>query len=186
MAAKDAAAEIENRLYLGTTLSDVISNKEDAVALFDLFRNEGYILAENRGKYCVCEYFSLHSEPAFPLYFAFLDFCSGWVFANNNFSCETKSKNCTFLVFFFFLFILSGKPSFNISIYDQLLKQPGPELFFGMMIDAGCAEGKCITTRHAQVSVPCQLSVLAREKCRNHGNKTFDRLQREREAKDVS
>ncbi|OWM72262.1 protein root UVB sensitive 1, chloroplastic [Punica granatum] len=51
--AKDAAAEIEQRLQLGSKLSNVIHNKEDAFALFDLFQDEGYILAEHQGKYCV-------------------------------------------------------------------------------------------------------------------------------------
>nr|POE61770.1 protein root uvb sensitive 1, chloroplastic [Quercus suber] len=46
--AKDAAAEIEHRLQLGSKLSDVVSKKEDLLALFDLYRNEGYILAEHK------------------------------------------------------------------------------------------------------------------------------------------
>ncbi|XP_030454006.2 protein root UVB sensitive 1, chloroplastic [Syzygium oleosum] len=51
--AKEAAAQIECRLQLGSKLSDVINHKEDVVALFDLFRNEGYILTEYLGKFCV-------------------------------------------------------------------------------------------------------------------------------------
>ncbi|KAG7559817.1 Root UVB sensitive family [Arabidopsis thaliana x Arabidopsis arenosa] len=51
--AKAAAADIEERLQLGSKLSDVIHNKEEAIALFDLYRNEGYILTEHRGKFCV-------------------------------------------------------------------------------------------------------------------------------------
>lgn len=51
--AKAAASEIEERLQLGSKLSDVIHNKEEAVALFDLYRNEGYILTEHRGRFCV-------------------------------------------------------------------------------------------------------------------------------------
>ncbi|CAA7036793.1 unnamed protein product [Microthlaspi erraticum] len=51
--AKAAASEIEERLQLGSKLSDVIHNKEEAIALFDLYRNEGYILAEHRGRFCV-------------------------------------------------------------------------------------------------------------------------------------
>ncbi|KAF4366331.1 protein root UVB sensitive 1, chloroplastic [Cannabis sativa] len=48
-----AAAEIENRLQLGSKLSDVVKNKEDALALFSLYENEGYVLTEHNGKYCV-------------------------------------------------------------------------------------------------------------------------------------
>ncbi|KAH7687072.1 Root UVB sensitive family protein [Dioscorea alata] len=51
--AKDAAAEICGRLQLGCKLSEVVSNKEDFFALFDLFRDEGYLLAVNKGKFCV-------------------------------------------------------------------------------------------------------------------------------------
>ncbi|KAM5565318.1 protein root UVB sensitive 1, chloroplastic [Rosa sericea] len=51
--AKDAAAEIEQRLQLGSKLSDLINNKEDVLALFSLFKEEGYILTEHRGRYCV-------------------------------------------------------------------------------------------------------------------------------------
>ncbi|KAK4745750.1 hypothetical protein SAY87_012062 [Trapa incisa] len=51
--AKDAAAEIERRLQLGSKLSDVLYKEEDALALFDLFQDEGYILVEHQGKFCV-------------------------------------------------------------------------------------------------------------------------------------
>ncbi|XP_050364597.1 protein root UVB sensitive 1, chloroplastic [Argentina anserina] len=51
--AKDAAAEIEKRLQLGSKLSDLINNKEDVLALFNLYKEEGYILTEHRGRYCV-------------------------------------------------------------------------------------------------------------------------------------
>ncbi|CAE6075264.1 unnamed protein product [Arabidopsis arenosa] len=51
--AKAAAADIEERLQLGSKLSEVIHNKEEAIALFDLYRNEGYILTEHRGRFCV-------------------------------------------------------------------------------------------------------------------------------------
>ncbi|XP_004292905.1 PREDICTED: protein root UVB sensitive 1, chloroplastic [Fragaria vesca subsp. vesca] len=51
--AKDAAAEIEQRLQLGCKLSDLINNKEDVHALFNLYKEEGYILTEHRGRYCV-------------------------------------------------------------------------------------------------------------------------------------
>ncbi|GAV68489.1 DUF647 domain-containing protein [Cephalotus follicularis] len=51
--AKDAAAQIESRLQLGSKLSDVVTSKEDVLALFYLYRNEGYILTEYKGKFCV-------------------------------------------------------------------------------------------------------------------------------------
>ncbi|KAI9153072.1 hypothetical protein LWI28_005463 [Acer negundo] len=51
--AKNLAAEIEQRLQLGSKLSDVVHNKEDALALFNLYKNEGYILTEHGGKFCV-------------------------------------------------------------------------------------------------------------------------------------
>lgn len=50
---KVAAAEIEQRLQLGSKLSDVINTVEDAVALFNLFVDEGYILTEHLGRFCV-------------------------------------------------------------------------------------------------------------------------------------
>ncbi|XP_077222359.1 root UVB sensitive-like protein (Protein of unknown function, DUF647) isoform X2 [Tasmannia lanceolata] len=49
----DAAAKIGHRLQLGSKLSEVINNKEDAFALFDLFRNESYMLTEHKGRFCV-------------------------------------------------------------------------------------------------------------------------------------
>ncbi|KAI8538168.1 hypothetical protein RHMOL_Rhmol09G0081000 [Rhododendron molle] len=51
--AKDAAAAIEAWLQLGTKLSDVVTNKSDALGLFDLFRDEGYILTEHEGRFCI-------------------------------------------------------------------------------------------------------------------------------------
>ncbi|XP_043696079.1 protein root UVB sensitive 1, chloroplastic [Telopea speciosissima] len=51
--AKDAAAQIECRLQLGFKLSEVINSKEDALALFDLYKNDGYMLAEHNGRFCV-------------------------------------------------------------------------------------------------------------------------------------
>ncbi|XVE57307.1 hypothetical protein DITRI_Ditri04bG0080900 [Diplodiscus trichospermus] len=51
--AKQAAADIERRLQLGSKLSDIVSNKEDAQALFSLYKDEGYILTEQEGKFCV-------------------------------------------------------------------------------------------------------------------------------------
>ncbi|XP_048332142.1 protein root UVB sensitive 1, chloroplastic isoform X2 [Ziziphus jujuba] len=51
--AKDAASTIENRLQLGSKLSDVVNSKEDVLALFSLYRNEGYILTEINGRFCV-------------------------------------------------------------------------------------------------------------------------------------
>ncbi|KAF9615712.1 hypothetical protein IFM89_026127 [Coptis chinensis] len=51
--AKVAAVQIEQRLQLGSKLSDIISTKGDAVALFDLYRDEGYLLTEHSGKFSV-------------------------------------------------------------------------------------------------------------------------------------
>ncbi|PSR91360.1 Protein root UVB sensitive 1 like [Actinidia chinensis var. chinensis] len=51
--AKDAAANIDGRLQLGSKLSDVVSSEDDALALFDLYRDEGYILTEHEGRFCV-------------------------------------------------------------------------------------------------------------------------------------
>ncbi|KAJ0970976.1 hypothetical protein J5N97_018935 [Dioscorea zingiberensis] len=51
--AKEAAAEIYHRLQLGYKLSEVVNNKEDSCALFDLFSDEGYLLAVSKGKFCV-------------------------------------------------------------------------------------------------------------------------------------
>ncbi|KAJ3681818.1 hypothetical protein LUZ60_014391 [Juncus effusus] len=51
--AKDASAEICRRLELGSKLSEITRNKEDAIALFELYKDEGYLLAENQGKFCV-------------------------------------------------------------------------------------------------------------------------------------
>nr|XP_043628773.1 protein root UVB sensitive 1, chloroplastic [Erigeron canadensis] len=51
--AKQAAATIEQRLELGSKLSDVIKTKTDAHALLDLYKNQGYILTQHNGKFCV-------------------------------------------------------------------------------------------------------------------------------------
>lgn len=51
--AKNAAAEIERRLLLGSKLSDVVRSREDALALLNLYRNEEYILTEYKGRFCV-------------------------------------------------------------------------------------------------------------------------------------
>lgn len=51
--AKVAAAEIDGRLQLGSKLSDIITSKGDAIGLFDLYKDEGYLLTEHRGKFCV-------------------------------------------------------------------------------------------------------------------------------------
>ncbi|XP_031118196.1 protein root UVB sensitive 1, chloroplastic [Ipomoea triloba] len=51
--AKNAAAHIVDRLQLGSRLSDIVKSREDALALLDLYKNEGYILAEHEGRFCV-------------------------------------------------------------------------------------------------------------------------------------
>lgn len=51
--AKDAAANIDRRLQLGSKLSYVVKNRESAAALFDLYKAEAYILTELDGRYCV-------------------------------------------------------------------------------------------------------------------------------------
>lgn len=51
--AKDAAAEIERRLQLGSKLSEIVNSREDALSLFSLYKDEGYILSEHMGKFCV-------------------------------------------------------------------------------------------------------------------------------------
>lgn len=51
--AMNAAAKIDRRLELGSKLSDIIYRKEDALALFNLYRDEGYILMEHKGKFCI-------------------------------------------------------------------------------------------------------------------------------------
>lgn len=51
--AKEAAAHIEHRLQLGSKLSDVVKNREDALALFNLYKDEGYILTKHEGRFCV-------------------------------------------------------------------------------------------------------------------------------------
>ncbi|CAI0390585.1 unnamed protein product [Linum tenue] len=51
--AKHAAAEIVKRLQLGSSLGDIVNNKDDALALFSLYQDEGYILTEHKGRFCV-------------------------------------------------------------------------------------------------------------------------------------
>ncbi|KAK8944629.1 hypothetical protein KSP39_PZI008263 [Platanthera zijinensis] len=51
--AKIAATEICRRFELGSNLSDTINNKEDALALFNLFRDENYLLLEDKHKFHV-------------------------------------------------------------------------------------------------------------------------------------
>jgi hypothetical protein len=51
--AKDAADRICWRLQLGSKLSEIIETKEDACALFDLYKNEQYLLTDYKGKFCV-------------------------------------------------------------------------------------------------------------------------------------
>jgi len=50
---KDAADRICRRLQLGSKLSEIIETKEDACALFDLYKNEQYLLMDYKGKFCV-------------------------------------------------------------------------------------------------------------------------------------
>lgn len=51
--AKQAAEGIVRRLQLGSKLSDVVTSREDVLALFELYKNEGYILTEHEGRFCV-------------------------------------------------------------------------------------------------------------------------------------
>ncbi|XP_009793517.1 protein root UVB sensitive 1, chloroplastic isoform X2 [Nicotiana sylvestris] len=51
--AKQAAARIVQRLQLGSKLSDVATSREDVLALFELYKNEGYILTEQEGRFCI-------------------------------------------------------------------------------------------------------------------------------------
>ncbi|XP_055819827.1 protein root UVB sensitive 1, chloroplastic [Solanum dulcamara] len=51
--AKQAAARIVPRLQLGSKLSDVATNREDVLALFEMYKNEGYILTEHEGRFCI-------------------------------------------------------------------------------------------------------------------------------------
>ncbi|XP_065878170.1 protein root UVB sensitive 1, chloroplastic [Euphorbia lathyris] len=51
--AKLAASEIERRLQLGSKLSDIVNSKDDVFALFNLYKDEGYILTEHEGRFCV-------------------------------------------------------------------------------------------------------------------------------------
>lgn len=51
--AKVAAANIDCRLQLGSKLSNIVESEDAAVALFDLYKDEGYMLMEHQGRYCV-------------------------------------------------------------------------------------------------------------------------------------
>ncbi|KAL5672964.1 hypothetical protein ACJX0J_017270, partial [Zea mays] len=51
--AKDAADRICRRLQMGSKLSEIIESKEDACALFDLYKNEQYLLMDYKGKFCI-------------------------------------------------------------------------------------------------------------------------------------
>uniref|UniRef100_A0ACD5UA94 Uncharacterized protein n=1 Tax=Avena sativa TaxID=4498 RepID=A0ACD5UA94_AVESA len=51
--AKDAADTICRRLQLGSKLSEIIENKEDAHALFDLYKDEQYLVTDYKGKFCI-------------------------------------------------------------------------------------------------------------------------------------
>ena len=51
--AKDAADRICRRLQLGSKLSEIVENKEDAYALVDLYKDEQYLLTDYKGKFCV-------------------------------------------------------------------------------------------------------------------------------------
>ncbi|KAJ8538450.1 hypothetical protein K7X08_027671 [Anisodus acutangulus] len=51
--AKQAASGIVQRLQLGSKLSDVATSQEDVLALFELYKNEGYILTEHEGRFCI-------------------------------------------------------------------------------------------------------------------------------------
>jgi len=54
--AKEAAATIEQRLELGSKLSDIVKSREDAHSLLNLYRHQGYILSEHNGKFCVSKF----------------------------------------------------------------------------------------------------------------------------------
>lgn len=41
---------------MGSKLSSVVKSREDVLALFDLYRDEGYILTEHEGRFCVSNY----------------------------------------------------------------------------------------------------------------------------------
>jgi hypothetical protein len=41
------------KLQLGSKLSEIVENKEDVCALFDLYKSEQYLLTEYNGKFCV-------------------------------------------------------------------------------------------------------------------------------------
>ena len=103
--AKDAAAEIEHRLQLGSKLSDVVSKKEDLLALFDLYRNEGYILAEHKAIFYVSQlsprFSNLHF---FDFFFSLCFYLFIWgkvLFWSLNFSKSFFFSSLNFLKFVF-------------------------------------------------------------------------------------
>ncbi|KAK4349436.1 hypothetical protein RND71_032191 [Anisodus tanguticus] len=51
--AKQTASGIVQRLQLGSKLSDIATSQEDVLALFELYKNEGYILTEHEGRFCI-------------------------------------------------------------------------------------------------------------------------------------
>ncbi|KAJ8768290.1 hypothetical protein K2173_021230 [Erythroxylum novogranatense] len=51
--ARNAAVKIEKRLQLGSKLSDIVKDKNEALALVNLYRDEAYILNEHEGNFCV-------------------------------------------------------------------------------------------------------------------------------------
>ncbi|XP_060179677.1 protein root UVB sensitive 1, chloroplastic [Lycium barbarum] len=51
--AKQAASGIVRRLQLGSKLFDVATSREDVLSLFELYKNEGYILTEHEGRFCI-------------------------------------------------------------------------------------------------------------------------------------
>ena len=51
--AKDASLQIVRRLRLGARLSEIVERKDEALALFDLFKDEHYLLVEDRGRFHV-------------------------------------------------------------------------------------------------------------------------------------
>ncbi|KAF3965531.1 hypothetical protein CMV_010298 [Castanea mollissima] len=92
--AKDAAAEIEHRLQLGSKLSDVVSKKEDLLALFDLYRNEGYILAEHKAIFYVV--LKESSSPHDMLKALFHVNYLYWLEKNAGFEARSVSNDCRY------------------------------------------------------------------------------------------
>lgn len=90
--AKDAAASIDRRLRLGSKLSDIVKNKEDAYALFELYKNEGYILTEDEGKFCVA--LKESSSPHDMLKSVFQVSYLYWLEKNAGLNASTASSDC--------------------------------------------------------------------------------------------